>query len=66
MATKKGPPKHQNTHAWKSDKWKTDNKTKVLQNLKVQKFLCFSLNLCFILGQKVELFMNSENHWLID
>ncbi|XP_023330389.1 uncharacterized protein C9orf85 homolog [Eurytemora carolleeae] len=35
MSTKKGPPKHQNTHAWKSDKWKTDNKTKVLQNLKV-------------------------------
>ena len=54
MSTKKGPPKHQNTHAWKSDKWKTDNKTKVLQNLKVQKFLCFSLNLCFIVGQRVE------------
>ena len=35
MSTKKGPPKHQNTHAWKSDKFKTDGKTKVLQNLKV-------------------------------
>ena len=42
MSTKKGAQKHQNRDAWKFDKFKSDPKTKILQNLKVKQRQCIN------------------------